>query len=136
MPKQPKTRNPTPSGRQQNQQKSRRQNKIPKQQSNEAPPTDKLVDFVDHFLDCWKGRYPNPKFWEDLLSFMTPFETLQKSQLMAVMADFGTAMGQQTDFFRFHIFGSTVTGLAFRGKLFFELLVIVQLLPNILFFPF
>lgn len=98
------------------QKRAQNPNKKPKPNKHIVPPRDKLVDFVEHFLGFWQNEYPNPKFYHDLLNFMMPLRELDQKQLDAVLADFSAAIGQQVDFFRYHPFGSTVTGLAFRGK--------------------
>lgn len=106
-----------PAAHSSHQQKSSNQNKNVQTttKKNESPPPDKLVGFIEHFLGFWKEEYPNLKFWNDLLNIMMPMKALDNSQLSAVMADFSAAMREQTNFFKFHPFGSTVTGLAFQG---------------------
>lgn len=123
MPRNKRTRasNPNPCGigPNYNQRKTNQTKNEPKPNpsaNNKTSPVDELEDFVQHFLNSWKEQYPNPKFWNDLFDFMMPFKSLDNSQLSAVMADFSAAIGQQIQYFRFHPFGSTMTGLAFRGK--------------------
>lgn len=81
-----------------------------------TPPPDKLADFMEHFLNFWKDQFPNDKFWNDLLNFMMPHKGLDNSQLRTVVGDFSSAISCQINGCKFHPFGSTVTGLAFRGE--------------------
>lgn len=74
-----------------------------------------LEEFVDNFLNNWKDQFPNNKFWNDLLEFLMPHYELDKRQISAATEDFSRAFGQ-TYLFQLHPFGSTLTGLAFRGE--------------------